>query len=191
MFWHLRMIFLHAKNLVNKHKQVGLGQTPLVWELFPLNPVFFLKASLTWQLRVTWTAFAILAMFSYSSQAPQEQYHDKQLDKLDCLIIFFNFFLILILNQSAITVFRQQSVQSIYVLESQYGQCLLIGVALRQFASNCGSDRPQDEPGSQTVTTCFTSHQLYLFPCFSPSDLYRILPHHSNKNQVHKAPSYK
>ena len=34
------------KNLVNKHKQVGLGQTPpppppLVWEKFPLNPVYF------------------------------------------------------------------------------------------------------------------------------------------------------
>ena len=30
------------KNLVNKHKQVGMGQTPpLVWEKFPLNPVFF------------------------------------------------------------------------------------------------------------------------------------------------------
>ena len=27
-------------NLVNKHKQVGLGQPPPVWEKFLLNPVF-------------------------------------------------------------------------------------------------------------------------------------------------------
>ena len=35
--------FWHAKNnLVNRHQEVGLGQTPPpVWEFFPHNPVFF------------------------------------------------------------------------------------------------------------------------------------------------------
>ena len=43
------------KKLVKKHKQVGLRQTPppLVWEKFPLNPVYFSEGVLyrSWHLR--------------------------------------------------------------------------------------------------------------------------------------------
>ena len=35
------MILACKKNLVNKHKQVGLGQTHPSMEKFPLNPVYF------------------------------------------------------------------------------------------------------------------------------------------------------
>ena len=45
------------KNFVNKHKQGGLVRPPppLVWEVFPLNPVFFWRRSLgvmIWRLNL-------------------------------------------------------------------------------------------------------------------------------------------
>jgi len=41
MFQHFRIILTCNKNLVNKHKKLGIGQTLPPLELFPFFPVFF------------------------------------------------------------------------------------------------------------------------------------------------------
>ena len=96
MFQQLRMILACKKNLVNKHKQVGLGQTPPQYGKYShLIPFFLLKTSLRSQ--VSWVTRQCCESFDCQWGRTKGQGHllswSKQL-KMNSFLKFLLVFLI-------------------------------------------------------------------------------------------------